>query len=313
MPLLWTRKVLRVVGPLLEVLAQLVALQVVFVPLAVVHALLSLLRLCCPRCLGLSRRPQAAPRVVAITGASSGIGAALAKRYARPGAVLYLAGRSRTRLDAVASECRSLGADVVADEVDVTDRAAVTQWIERSDRATALDVVFANAGLNPSSAREELGASSPASDVAMRILTVNLMGCAHVAYAAVERMAERGTGRVVLVGSLKGNIRSLSPYAVSKAGVDALAATLRSEYAKRGVCVTLVTPGFVATYMTSFIKSWKPMEMKPEQAAEIIAEGVQAGDAVVAWPAVLAIATRLVPMIPAELLHLCMRVAGLFW
>eukprot|EP00727_Mastigamoeba_balamuthi_P012522 m51a1_g7893 putative short-chain dehydrogenase (313) ;mRNA; r:93266-95016 len=304
--MLWTRKALRVVGPLLQVLAQLVALQAVVLPLAAAHALLSLLRLCCPR------SPRAAPRAVAVTGASSGIGAALARRHAVPGAVLYLAGRSRARLDAVASQCRALGADVVADEVDVTDRAAVRQWIERSDSATPLDVVYANAGASSQTAREELGASTPASDLALRVLDTNFTGSANVAYAAVGRMAERGSGSVVLVGSLMGNVRATSAYAASKAGVDALAATLRCEYAKRGICVTLVTPGFVASHMTSLFEAWKPFEISPEQAADIIAEGVQEGDAVVAFPALLAIATRLVPMLPAELLHLGLRIIGFF-
>ena len=88
------------------------------------------------------------PRSLLITGASSGIGEALAEAYARPGAALALSGRNGARLEAVAERCRGHGAAVTATVLDVADRAAMAAWIGAVDRAHPLDLVFANAGVS---------------------------------------------------------------------------------------------------------------------------------------------------------------------
>src|ERR687891_2462047 len=86
------------------------------------------------------------PHSILITRASSGIGAALARRYARPGTHLALGGRDPGRLATIAAACRQGGAYVAEQSVDVTDRAAMAAWIGRTDRAAPLDLVIANAG-----------------------------------------------------------------------------------------------------------------------------------------------------------------------
>jgi NADP-dependent 3-hydroxy acid dehydrogenase YdfG len=87
------------------------------------------------------------PRSILITGASSGIGAALAQRYAGPGVHLALGGRDPARLEAVAGACRQAGAEIALRCVDVTDRMAMAAWIEDADRQAPLDLVIANAGV----------------------------------------------------------------------------------------------------------------------------------------------------------------------
>ena len=87
------------------------------------------------------------PRSILITGASSGIGAALALAYAGPGVSLALGGRDAGRLEAVAAACRQRGAAVHAGIIDVADREAMARWIEEIDRAAPIDLVIANAGI----------------------------------------------------------------------------------------------------------------------------------------------------------------------
>ena len=86
-------------------------------------------------------------RTILITGASSGIGKALALRFAEAGVTLALSGRDGSRLEAVAAECRQQGATVITHQIDARDRAAMTAWITGVDRDTPVDLVIANAGV----------------------------------------------------------------------------------------------------------------------------------------------------------------------
>ena len=85
-------------------------------------------------------------RAVVISGASSGLGAALARAYAGPGVALGLIARDAARLDAVAQACRAAGATVVADTIDVAERHPVEAWLREFDRAHPVELVIANAG-----------------------------------------------------------------------------------------------------------------------------------------------------------------------
>ena len=108
---------------------------------------------------------------ILITGASSGIGAALAESYAGSGVRLGLSGRDRARLDAVAEACRRRGAIVRAACIDVTDRAAMADWIAGADRDAPLDLVIANAGI---SAGRGGGHGVESAEQTEAILAVNL-------------------------------------------------------------------------------------------------------------------------------------------
>src|SRR5579859_2125613 len=139
------------------------------------------------------------PRHILITGASSGIGAALARRYARPDARLALGGRDRARLDAVAAVCRERGALAAAAVVDVTDQAAMRRWILAADAESPIDLVIANAGVSSRS-----GAEGEDEARARVVLAVNLDGVLNTAYPAIERMTARGHGQLALMSSLAG-------------------------------------------------------------------------------------------------------------
>jgi short-subunit dehydrogenase len=181
-------------------------------------------------------------RVVLITGASSGIGAALAREFARLGGNVVVTARRRERLEALAADIRAMGRQALAVPCDVTQDGAVEQAVGRSLEAFGrLDVVVANAGFGVVGALEQLTL-----DDSRRQFETNVFGVLRTARAALPAL--RATrGALVIVGSVSGHVAmpGVSAYAMSKAAVHALAASLRGEVRAAGVAVVLVSPGFV--------------------------------------------------------------------
>jgi len=187
---------------------------------------------------------QFAGQVALITGASSGIGAALARELARQGADVVLAARRADRLAAVAREVEGLGRRAVVVACDVTvdgdvERAAA----QAHERFGRLDVVVANAGFGVVGPVEAL-----ALDDYRRQFETNVFGVLRTVHATLPYL--RGArGRLVILGSVSGWIATprSSPYAMSKFAVRALADALGHELAPAGVSVTHVSPGLVAS------------------------------------------------------------------
>jgi short-subunit dehydrogenase len=183
-----------------------------------------------------------ANEVVLITGASSGIGAALAREWAGRGARLVLAARRRDLLDGVVEELLRLGATAIAVECDVTRDGDVEKAVARAvSEWGQLDVVVANAGFGVSGNVEALTIEDY-----RRQFETNVFGLLRTVKAALPELL-RSRGRLALVGSVAGYVASAgtSAYAMSKSSVRALAQALRYELGGRGVSVTHIAPGFV--------------------------------------------------------------------
>ena len=183
--------------------------------------------------------------VVAITGASRGIGAELARQLAAEGARLALTARDDAALAAVAAECRELGAEVEVLRADVTDENDCRRIIESTvGRFGRLDTLVNNAGATMWARVDEIR------DLGMleRIMRVNYMGAVYcTAYALPHLKASRG--RIVGIASLTGltGVPTRSGYAASKHAMRGFFDSLRIELDGSGVTVTMVYPGFVAT------------------------------------------------------------------
>ena len=239
-------------------------------------------------------------RSILITGASSGIGRALALANAAPGVVLSLIGRDRERLESTASAARAQGAGVTTGLLDVRDQAAMAQWITQQDRLRPFELVIASAGITTGLGPQEL-AEDPS---AVRAITAtNLIGVFNTVEPLIAPMCGRGHGQIALIGSIAG-IRGLpySPaYCVTKAAVHAYSESLRGRLAARGVQVCLIVPGFVKTPMNESIVSIKPLEITDTKAARIIRRGLEKGKSVIAFPQALYLLARFSRILPIQL------------
>jgi short-subunit dehydrogenase len=239
-------------------------------------------------------------RAVVISGASSGLGAALARAYAMPGVALGIIGRDALRLSAVADNCRATGATVDAATIDVTDSERLEEWLAAFDHAHSVDLVIANAG---TSAGPEPGSGCEPADITARQVTVNLLGAANTVAPLMPAMATRGRGRVVLIASLAAyrGLPDAPGYCASKAGLRAYGEALRALAEPAGIGVTVVCPGFFASPMTDRWEGPTPLLMTGEQAARKVKRGIDRGRRRVAFPWLLALGLRLCDWLPAAL------------
>lgn len=200
-----------------------------------------------------------------IIGASQGIGAALAREWARRGARLVLSARSSDRLDELEAE---LGPEHVACPLDVTDRESIDAAAAEIARIASLDRVVNLAALYDPGKIADLDP-----DTAAQIVSANLMGTFHIAQVAPHLL--RDGGQLALCGSVAGylGLPLGQIYSATKAGVINLAESLRSELAGR-VDVRLICPGFVDTRLTQRNDFQMPAIVTPEFAALAIIDGL---------------------------------------
>jgi NADP-dependent 3-hydroxy acid dehydrogenase YdfG len=184
-------------------------------------------------------------KVCVVTGASSGIGAATARRLAAAGAAVALAGRREDRLEELAREISDQGGKALAVATDVTREDEARALIERAHSELGrLDVLVNNAGvmlLGPI-------ADAPTEEW-RRMIHANVFGVLYCTHAALPLMREQGSGHIVNVSSVAGRIARMGSgvYNLTKFGVGAFSESLRQEAVPLGIRVTLIEPGAVAT------------------------------------------------------------------
>lgn len=216
-----------------------------------------------------------------ITGASSGLGEALALHYARPGLRLTLTGRDPERLRAVAVTARMQGAAVQDSVMDVTDRDGMRALILSADDEQPIDLLIANAGLSHNFQDWERFDAE-----ARSMFEVNLTGVMNSIHPLMPRMLARKRGQIALVASLAGlrGLASAPAYCASKAAVIAYGQGLRGALGRHGIKVNVICPGFVRTRMTARNRFPMPFLMDADQAARIMARGLARNKSCIAYP-----------------------------
>lgn len=238
---------------------------------------------------------------VLITGASSGLGRALAEACARPGAVLHLSGRDAGRLAEAAATCRAKGAEVREAVLDVRDAAAMADWIGGAGR---LDLVIANAGVSAGTG----GATEPPDQV-RRIFAINVTGVLNTALPAIEAMARQAPGpdgvrgRVAVIASLAAFVAApgAPAYCATKAAVQRWAEALDASERRRGIRLHAVCPGYVRTPMTAQNPFPMPFLMDAGEAARRTLAGIARGRLRIAYPFPTYALARLAGALPPAL------------
>lgn len=219
---------------------------------------------------------------IVITGASSGIGEALALDYARDGARLVLGGRDEERLQAVASACRSRGAEVEARTIDVADRERMATWLREQDAAKPIDLVLANAGISIEKGKGQ-GVDEA---LTRRTFAVNVEGTFNTVFPLLAAMRARRNGQIGLVASLAGfiGLPRAAAYNASKSAVRVWGESIRHQLHADNVGVSVICPGFVESRITVENDFPMPFMMTAARASSIIRHGLANDRARIAFP-----------------------------
>jgi len=236
-----------------------------------------------------------------ITGASSGIGEALALASARRGDRLFICGRNQERLEAVAEKCRALGATVSAKVVDVTNEYMIPWWFDLCNAESPIDRVFANAGV---ATGEETEAN------VRRTFAINVGGTLNTVLAAIDIFRRnRRPGHIVITSSIAGYgpLKSCPSYSATKSCLKTWGLSLRGMLAPEGIRVSVVCPGFVRSRITDKNTCPMPFFLEADKAAEIILSRVDRNVGLIAFPWPMRLATWGLSILPFRLNELINR------
>ncbi len=239
-------------------------------------------------------------KVVFLTGASSGIGEALAIEIAKQGAILGLLARREEMLKELAGKCEAVGGKARVFACDVVDAEAVQKAADDlREEFGKIDILIANAGIGGNN--EETRSLLP--EAVKKVIDINLLGAVNSVYAVLPQMLERGSGQLVGISSLAG-IRGLpksAAYCASKAGMTALFESIRLDVQHRGVAVTIIQPGFINTPLTSGRKNKLPFLMELADAMPLFLRAIEKSKKFAAFPWQLANFVKLGKVFPAWL------------
>ena len=235
-------------------------------------------------------------KVVLVTGASSGIGRALALELGKRGARLGLTARRGEELLRLSEEVERAGGRALPLTADVRDPAAMNRVAEQvRERWGRVDVLIANAGMSSTTAGTRLNAGEVGD-----VIAINVLGVVNSVAAVLPGMLERGAGHLVAISSLasyRGMPKS-GAYSASKAAVSTFFESLRVDLRRSNIDVTTIHPGFVRTPMTAGRKKKLPFLLEPDDAACRIIRAVERRARTYAFPWQLASLVRVIRHIP---------------
>lgn len=245
-------------------------------------------------------------KTILLTGASSGIGEALAVALARKGATLGLIARREELLIDLAARCEAVGGKAMVLPCDVVDPAAVQMAADEFRTEYGhINIMIANAGIGGNDPLTR--AYDPTS--VKKLIDINLLGAVNSIHAVVPQMIEKGSGHLVAISSLAGfrGLPKSAAYSASKAGMTAFFESVRLDHARNGIDVTIIHPGFIKTPLTSGRSNKMPFILELDDAIPYFISAIEKKKKFAAFPFLLAQIVKLGKIMPAWLYD---KVAG---
>lgn len=247
--------------------------------------------------------------VTFLTGASSGLGRALAPLLAKDGDAVALAARREGVLEEVAAKIRAQGGRTLSIACDVNDRASVQQAVRRCEAELGpITRLVANAGI---------GGPTPATKFEANrveeILRTNVLGAVYCIEAVLPGMLQRKQGHIVGISSLAGfrGVPGSAAYCASKAALSAMLDSLRIELRPQGIYVTTICPGFVKTELTARRKARMPFLMELDDAARSIHKAILRRKRIHTFPWPFATFVKIGRCMPASLYDGSFKFSGM--
>lgn len=242
----------------------------------------------------------AGPRAILITGATGGIGSALAEVYAQAGATLMLQGRNRSRLQELARTCEAKGARVVLCELDIRETNAYADWLRSMSAKEPIDLLFVNAGVNTN-----IGAGGEGErwESVRELIEVNILCAMTTVHQVLPAMRARKQGQIALMSSLAAyfGLPVTPAYSASKAAIKAYGEALRGWLAPEGIRVSVVMPGYVESQMCRDMPGPKPFLWPADRAARYIRHELARDRARISFPFPLNLGSWLLAVLPPSL------------
>jgi short-subunit dehydrogenase len=239
-------------------------------------------------------------KVVLLTGASSGIGEALAIEIAKKGAILGLFARRAELLKEIAEKCVAVGGRARYFPGDVVDADALQKAADDlREEFGKIDILIANAGIGGNN--QETRELQP--EYVKKVIDINLIGAVNAVYACLPQMLERGEGQLVAISSLAGfrGLPKSAAYSASKGGMTNFFESVRLDVQSQGVSVTIIQPGFIKTPLTAGRKNKMPFLMELEDAVPLFLNAIEKKKKFAAFPWQLATFVHLGRIFPAWL------------
>ena len=239
-------------------------------------------------------------KVVLLTGASSGIGEALAVAIAEKGAIVGLLARRETLLVDLAKRCEVAGGKARIFACDVVDTDTVQNAADKlRSEFGHIDILIANAGIGGNN--QETRDLQP--EAVKEVIDINLLGAVNSVHAVLTQMLERGSGQLVAISSLAGfrGLPKSAAYSASKAGMTAFFESVRLDVQHKGVAVTIIQPGFIKTPLTAGRENSMPFLMELDDAVPLFLKAIEKKKKFAAFPWQLATIVRAGRIFPAWL------------
>lgn len=237
------------------------------------------------------------PKTILITGATGGLGSALAQAYAIPGSTLILQGRDENRLEGIKKICESHGAYVITRSLDLRNTEELDNWLKEVCQQQEVDLLIANAGVNTNIRPN--GSGEPWEET-KALIEINVLATMATVHGVLPFMRARKRGQIALISSLAAHFGlPVTPsYCASKAAIKVYGEALRGWLEPEGIRINVVMPGYVESQMCRDMPGPKPFLWCAEKAGHYIKRGLERNKPRISFPFPLNLGTWLLSILP---------------